>query len=242
MNPYSKIIFLIISIVFLSLQGIGQESTLKGTIKDPKGEPIPGVAIYLEAQTSKGTVSNAQGEFVLKVNSGDKIGVIFKGIGGSEKKEFFQLAPGQIKDFEIIYDNALTGKIIEITEKISDGITFRTLEIKLPTKLPVLNQGIEAYLIQAAVNIPSELSSSYSVRGGSFDENLVYVNEIQVYRPFLVRAGQQEGLSFPNPDMVNQIWRQNEFCVGYHLCETSKIFRVVSSGYVGNTIATRRLQ
>lgn len=205
MNPFSKFTILLVSLTLWSLHGFGQESTLKGTIKDPKGEPIPGIAIYLETQNTKGTVSNTQGEFVLKVNSGERIGVIFKGIGGSEKKEFFQLAPGQIKEFEIIYDNALTGKIIEITEKVSDGITFRTLDIKLPTKLPVLNQGIEAYLIQAAVNIPSELSSSYSVRGGSFDENLVYVNEIQVYRPFLVRAGQQEGLSFPNPDMVSSI-------------------------------------
>ena len=59
--------------------------------------------------------------------------------------------------------------------------------------------------MQAPVNFTSELSSSYNVRGGSFDENLVYVNDIEVYRPFLTRAGQQEGLSFPNPDMVERI-------------------------------------
>jgi hypothetical protein len=183
----------------------GQDAILKGNINDPQGNPIPGVAVYLEALPSKGTVSNSFGEFSLKIPPGENISIVFKGIGGNEKKELFSLYSGQTKVLQIVYDNALTGKIIEITEKISDGITFRTLEIKLPTKLPVLNQGIEAYLIQAAVNIPSELSSSYSVRGGSFDENLVYVNEIQIYRPFLVRAGQQEGLSFPNPDMVSSI-------------------------------------
>ena len=81
------------------------------------------------------------------------------------------------------------------------GLTV--LDAKLTRFIPTPLNGVEALLSgQLGVVMRNELSSGYSVRGGNFDENLVYVNDIEVYRPFLVRAGQQEGLSFPNPDMI----------------------------------------
>ena len=116
-------------------------------------------------------------------------------------------APSPIQEESIPV--ALVGRDILARAKNGTGktgaFTIPTLERidpKVATRIPSPRGTIEDLLIQAPVNFNSELSSGYNVRGGSFDENLVYVNDIEVYRPFLVRSGQQEGLSFPNPDMV----------------------------------------
>jgi hypothetical protein len=93
----------------------------------------------------------------------------------------------------------------EVIGEGGGGSDLRRIDPRVATRIPSPRGTIEDLLIQAPVNFNSELSSSYNVRGGSFDENLIVVNDVEVYRPFLVRAGQQEGLSFPNPDMVESI-------------------------------------
>ncbi|MBO75279.1 MAG: TonB-dependent receptor, partial [Flavobacteriales bacterium] len=105
------------------------------------------------------------------------------------------------------------GVALNTSEVVADGERTKPVQRinpKVAARIPSPRGTIEDLLIQAPVNFNSELSSGYNVRGGSFDENLVYVNDIEVYRPFLVRSGQQEGLSFPNPDMVESI----EFSAG----------------------------
>ena len=121
------------------------------------------------------------------------------------------------KEVQIEFDsstNLFLNIILESTVKIGEAYvisqseknsTLRRIDPRVAAKIPTPRGTIEDVLLQAPVNFTSELSSSYNVRGGSFDENLVYVNDIEVYRPFLTRSGQQEGLSFPNPDMVDRI-------------------------------------
>ncbi|MDP5075412.1 MAG: TonB-dependent receptor [Flavobacteriales bacterium] len=195
----------IILLSILSTFAFSQSATLKGVIKNSSGESVPGVIITCKEFPTIGTSSDNRGYFSLQLKSETTLTILFKGLGDEPVQNVFYLNNGDVKEVEVLLDNSLTTTTFEIFDKGKREGGFREIELKLPTRLPVMNQGIEGYLIQAAVNMPSELSSSYSVRGGSFDENLVYVNDIQVYRPFLVRSGQQEGMSFPNPDMVSSI-------------------------------------
>ena len=187
-----------------------QNATLKGIVVNTSGEGIPGVTLIQKDNLKNGTVTDASGKFTLFIPAELNITISVKGIGSEPKETIFNLRSGEIKEVEIMYDGTVMNKGLEVVDKRNQENQIITISTKLPTKLPTINQGIEAYLIQAPVNFPSELSSGFNVRGGSFDENLIYVNDIQVYRPFLVRAGQQEGLSFPNPDMVRKV----EFSAG----------------------------
>jgi hypothetical protein len=188
-----------------SATGYSQKATLKGMVINTFGESIPGIVIVEKQNPSNGTTTNIKGEFEIQIAAEVPITLLFKGVGNQPYEQTFQLISGSIKIIDVVYDNNITTGGLEIIDKRNQENQIISITTKLPTKLPTINQGIEAYLIQAPVNFPSELSSSFNVRGGSFDENLIYVNGIQVYRPFLVRAGQQEGLSFPNPDMVSQV-------------------------------------
>jgi hypothetical protein len=180
-----------------------QVASLKGTLRDLDGLPAAGVIIQQKDNTSNGTATDDIGQFILQLPAERAVTLIFKGIGAASIEREFRLKAGETRMVDLVYDNTASAGVITIRAEREGGM--KPIDTKLPTKLPTINAGIESYLLQMPVNFASELSSSYSVRGGSFDENLVYVNGIQVYRPFLVRAGEQEGLSFPNPDMVSNI-------------------------------------
>ena len=182
---------------------VAQTAMLKGRIRDLDGLPAAGVIILQKEFTNNGTATDDMGQFELEVPADFPVILIFKGIGAEPIEREFRLKSGEVRVFDLVYDNTATSGVITIRSD-REG-SMKPIVTKLATKLPTINAGIESYLLQMPVNFASELSSSYSVRGGSFDENLVYVNGIQVYRPFLVRAGEQEGLTFPNPDMVSNI-------------------------------------
>lgn len=190
-------------LALLPFTAFAQSGVLSGMVRDVEGHPAVGVFITQKDNVNNGTQTNENGKFTLTIPAGKAVVIIFKGIGADPIEKTFTLFDGEKRNVDLVYENVAETGTIEITENRESG--FRTIDTKLPTKLPTINPGIEAYLLSMPVNIASELSSSYSVRGGSFDENLIYVNGIQVYRPFLVRAGEQEGLSFPNPDMVSNI-------------------------------------
>jgi hypothetical protein len=193
----------VILFLFSPLVGFAQTATIRGVITNPDGVAIEGLLVTEKENPNNGTATNAVGRFTLIIPSGKDVVLIFKGIGSDPVERSIRLNNNEVREVQFHYDNTVSTSIVEIYGDRTSGM--RTIDTKLPTKLPTINPGIESYLLQAPVNFASELSSSYSVRGGSFDENLIYVNDIQVYRPFLVRAGEQEGLSFPNPDMVSDI-------------------------------------
>ena len=197
-----KLIFLLCSLL-LPVLVLAQSATLKGTLRDLDGLPASGVIVQQKDNSANGTATDDIGQFIILLPAERQVVLIFKGIGAVSVERAFNLKAGEVKSVDLVYDNTASAGVITIRAEREGGM--KPIETKLPTKLPTINPGIESYLLQMPVNFASELSSSYSVRGGSFDENLVYVNGIQVYRPFLVRAGEQEGLSFPNPDMVSNI-------------------------------------
>src|SRR5690606_35045974 len=123
------------------------------------------------------------------------------------------LEPNEDFEFNIVMNDTaeqMSEVVITTTNRVRvQGIT--TIEPEMIRRIPPANPGVENSLkTMAGVNMNNELSTQYAVRGGNFDENLVYVNEIEVYRPFLVRSGQQEGLSFTNTDLVQNV----EFSAG----------------------------
>ncbi len=191
-------------VFFISLSLSAQTATIKGIIKNIDREPIEGVAIsYLK----HGTISNEKGEYQLQVAANIEISIIFSHIAYNSIKKIVIIP----KNKSLRYSPFLTAKVEEITEVIVEdhkrdaqgNININTADI---SKIPGANQGVENILMTlAGVNNNNELSTQYNVRGGNFDENLVYVNGIEVYRPFLVRSGQQEGLSFVNGNMVQNI-------------------------------------
>ena len=190
-------------LMFLPMFSFAQTAELFGIVRDNKGVSLPGATV----QSNKGqvTVSDNYGFYQITLNANEALIISFSYVGKKTKSINVELAPGEdlerniiLEDNSIMTENAViygTGK--------QDFI--QRLEPKIASQLPSVRGTVEDLLLQAPVNFTSELSSSYSVRGGSFDENLVYVNDIQVYRPFLVRAGEQEGMSFPNTDMIERI-------------------------------------
>lgn len=181
-----------------------QQATIKGIIKNEQKHPIEGVAVTCN---NLGVTANSNGEYLLTIPANKKITVSFSHIS------FTTL----LKDFEVPANKTLRfSPILQLkTEKIKEVIVkdlkketqgFIQVNANEVQKIPGANEGVENVLMTLpGVQNNNELSSQYNVRGGNFDENLVYVNGIEVYRPFLVRSGQQEGLSFVNGAMVQNV-------------------------------------
>lgn len=183
---------------------IAQNATLKGTVKDSNKKPIEGVAVSYE---NHGTTTNKKGEYELSIPSNIEITVEFSHVSYKSifntvivpSKRTLRFSPTLITNVENISE-----VIVEDRKNDAEGII--TIDPANISKIPGANQGIENILMTlAGVNNNNELSTQYNVRGGNFDENLVYVNGIEIYRPFLVRSGQQEGLSFVNGNLIQNI-------------------------------------
>lgn len=179
---------------------------ISGVVKGHDGEPIEQVAIGIKEYANIHTLSNEKGFYSLNVEPNQTLTIIFQNISYSAHSYTFVAKPGE----KINYSPVLKFKndlgVVEVTDVKSRSSEMITLDAKVYTQLPSASGNIEDLLkTQMGVSSNNELSSGYSVRGGNFDENLVYVNDIEVYRPFLVRSGQQEGLSFANPNMVQNM-------------------------------------
>jgi len=198
----------ILSILFLifSIKAFSQNATAKvaGIVLDEKNQPVEGVNVsYL----SKSVSTNADGFYTITVPANQKVVLIFTHVSLKKITATLQLKPGENFEFHVaMSENAeqLNDVVITNNRRRVQGIT--TLEPETVRKNPSANAGVESVLKTfGGVSGNNELSSGYNVRGGNYDENLVYVNEIEVYRPFLIRSGQQEGLSFTNTDMVQNV-------------------------------------
>ncbi|MGM5470384.1 TonB-dependent receptor [Flavobacteriaceae bacterium LMO-SS05] len=185
--------------------GISQTATVKGVILDGSQAPIYNVNI--KAGTD-GTTSNENGFYELKVPANTNVTVEFTHLSHKRVVAIFNLKNGQELEFNpvmnIQIEQIATVIINSNTRQSVDGIS--TISPEILRNIKGAQPGVENILkTLPGVNISNELSTQYSVRGGNFDENLVYVNEIEVYRPFLIRSGQQEGLSFVNTDLVQNV-------------------------------------
>jgi hypothetical protein len=174
-------------------------------VKGGDGEILDNIAIGVKENPNLSTTTNDKGYYELNIESGKSITLIFYNINYSTFTKTLSVGNTNIELSPVLrFKNELTG--VEVTDIKSRSEESVRLDPKLYSQLPTPTGNIEDLIkTQMGVSSNNELSSGYSVRGGNFDENLVYVNDIEVYRPFLVRSGQQEGLSFANPNMVQNI-------------------------------------
>ncbi len=182
------------------------KGVIVGTITDTLYHPVELANITILG-TNTGTTTDENGRYRLKVNSNQKITLSISCLGYLNSNTVVQLADGERKEVNVKLISLSTS--IDGVSVISSRHKFSNIEkinIKDIELIPDASGNFESILKSLpGVSSSNELSSQYSVRGGNFDENLIYVNGIEVYRPFLVRSGQQEGLSFVNSDMVSGV-------------------------------------
>jgi len=200
----NKLIF-VFFFIFVSLSLLAQTARIKGVILDKNNQPVANVNV---SYSSIGTQSNKNGFYDLKVPANQKVTLVFTHVSLKKITITFSLDSNEQKEFNPVMSDQeeQMGEVIVTSNnrKLIQGIS--TIEPEVIRKIPGANAGIENILkTLPGVNSNNELSTQYAVRGGNYDENLVYVNEIEVYRPFLIRSGQQEGLSFTNTDLVQNV-------------------------------------
>ena len=199
---------LIFTLAFFSIKG--QEATVFGVIKDIDTDQFIDYVTVFEANTTNATESDSYGQFKLVIDAEKATEIKFSRIGyleasfkispmkaGSKRYLTIKLAP-ETSDLDIVIR----------ASRIEDGGMVRE-EVTEFKKLPTASGNFESVLPNIALGVTSgtggELSAQYNVRGGNYDENLIYVNDFEIFRPQLIRSGQQEGLSFPNIDMIRDL-------------------------------------
>ena len=197
---------LVVCLLFLTVKCFSQEVVLKGKVLDDKNAPIELAQVFVEGQLV-GTRCNLKGEYELSFQTADTVIVAYSMMGYQTRKRKL-VSPNDT----VVMNVKLLPLGIELGEVQVKDIRRQTsamTDVNIKDMKHMGNAsggGVEAIIAtQAGVSTHNELSSQYNVRGGSFDENSVYINDIEVYRPLLIRSGQQEGLSVINPDMVERV-------------------------------------
>ena len=182
-----------------------EDFTLKGKVIDEEGNALELVTISCAAQ-GKVTMSNLKGEFSISLNTADSVEVKFTMVGYGVRKRVFRRPKGKMT-VQIVMHPAATLNEITVTQRRRQTSQMEQLNTKDLKGNPSTTGNAVEELIQqqAGVSSHNELSSQYNVRGGSFDENSVYINQVELYRPLLISSGQQEGLSVINPNMVEKV-------------------------------------
>jgi hypothetical protein len=201
-----KATLLIISILF-SFTLYAQRIIISGTVKDQYGKPINGVTVA-QANSSNGTFTNDAGKYSIRIPKSRPATITFSCIGYQQVNQAVNYSANTELNITMVQDtNVLDSVNIEGRKRQTN--TFEQIgNIRSRTRfMPNASGGAVESLISTfgGVSATNELSSQYSVRGGNFDENIIYVNGMEIYRPLLVRSGQQEGLSFINPNMVQTV-------------------------------------
>ncbi len=200
-----KLLFLFIGLCFTAMLS-GQTAAITGVVLDENNNPLPDVNI---SSGDKGTSTDSNGFYILQLIPDQKTTLTFSHLGHENiVLENLILSTHETFEFNpVMKADAIQVDGVVVTptgEKSVEGITTLTPEVI--RRIPGANAGVENVLkLLPGVSSSNELSTQYSVRGGNYDENLVYVNGIEVYRPFLVRSAQQEGLSFVNADLVQDV-------------------------------------
>ena len=198
-----SVVLLSISLL-LSQALLAQTTVVYGYITNQNNEVIEGVSIEYKR---KGAITDAKGFYSINIPSGKKSNVIFTHLSYENQVHNFLLSANEQKRFDLVLKKEVTLiSEIELIDEVLRDQNVTTLDKKNINIITGPTGGVEGLISTlAGVSTKNEMSSQYSVRGGNFDENLVYVNGFEIYRPFLVRSGEQEGLSFVNSDMVENI-------------------------------------
>lgn len=192
--------------MLVTVTASAQTFTLQGRVTDENNEPIEFASVSCLKQ-GKMTMTSLKGEYSMQLHSADSVVIKFSMIGYKAKTRILRRPRGkQTLQIVLHSDENQLDEVTVTGKKIETGQMEDISKDHLKSLPSASGNAVEELIqSQAGVSTHSELSSQYNVRGGSFDENSVYIDNVEIYRPFLVRSGQQEGISVINPDMVEKI-------------------------------------
>ncbi len=199
--------FSVLILVFLFLTAAAQKKTafVSGKVVDENNNPLQKVSVVILGKLT-GTTTNDSGYFKIKVPADKAFALVFTFSGYKELQKNFYLSNNEEETTTITME--VGGKTLEAITVTDDNqrkdVGLAKINPKNALTLPSTIGGVEG-LIKILVGSNNELTSQYSVRGGNYDENLIYINDFEIFRPYLVRSGQQEGLSFINPEMAKNV-------------------------------------
>ncbi len=211
MNVFKQILPAVL-LVFLLVLPNGKAkaqsvATLNGSVTH-LSEPLQGVYVFVR-NINRGTQTDGAGKFNIRLPAETDLLIEVSYLGMATKKYNIRLKTGEVRQLNVgLEEEIKEGKTVEITGRrdLREQVSVTTLDPKIAKLMPSPFGDFNKVLATLpGVVSNSELSSTYSVRGGNYNENLVYVNDMEIYRPFLISAGQQEGLSFINPDLVKSV-------------------------------------
>ncbi|MEO8820586.1 MAG: carboxypeptidase-like regulatory domain-containing protein [Ginsengibacter sp.] len=196
-----------IFLLFSAISSFSQKKTayVSGKVIDENEDPVPGVTITILGKQN-GIVSSDSGVFHLQVPSEKAFALVFTHSGYNEEQKNFYLSRSEDEHITVrlVRSSKILQNVIISSEKERKETGLIKINPKNAAMLPSATGGVEG-LIKTLVGSNNELTSQYSVRGGNYDENLVYINDFEIYRPYLITNGNQEGLSFINPELVKNI-------------------------------------
>ena len=200
-----KLFITILMLIMSTIKVTADDFALKGKVIDEEGRALELVTVSCAAQ-GKIAMTNLKGEFSINLKTADSVEVRFTMVGYGVRKRVFRRPKGKMT-VQIVMHPAATLSEVTVTERRRQTSQTEQLNAKDLKQAPSTTGNAVEEMIQqqAGVSSHNELSSQYNVRGGSFDENSVYINQTEVYRPLLISSGQQEGLSVINPNMVEKI-------------------------------------
>ena len=196
---------MLLAMLLSSFAMMADDFTLKGKVVDNEENALEFVSVTCPKQ-GKVAMTNLKGEFEITLQSADSVEVRFSMVGYASRKRVFRNPKGKMT-VQIVLQPMEALQEVVITERRRQTTGTEQLDVKDIKLGPSTSGNAVEQLIQqqAGVSTHNEMSSQYNVRGGSFDENSVYINQVEIYRPLLISSGQQEGLSIINPDMVEKI-------------------------------------
>lgn len=202
---YPRILLFLLSLS-LCLGIRAQQATVYGKIIDEENKPVFSASVSIVGGT--GTTTDENGEYVLVITPTDKMELGVSHLNYERKRVPIKVAAGEKLQLDFkLNPSGMTIDAVEIRSERHEGTGTISINPEIAKIIATPGDPFMALVKAAGLGISSnnELSSGYSVRGGNFDENLIYVNDVEIYRPFLARSGQQEGLSFVNADMVDNV-------------------------------------
>lgn len=202
---YTLLILLMIPFMLFGQQK--EDAMIYGKIVDDSGNVIELVNVAVMG-SSYGTSSNSRGQYELYLPSDTDLEIVFSFVGYKQETRNIKLKKGEERKIDVVMEyTSVTLPDAVVSDRKIKSATITRLDARKITFVPSSGAGGVEDLVKTLPGVSStnELSSQYNVRGGNFDENLIYINGIEVYKPFLVGSGQQEGMSVINPRLVSNI-------------------------------------
>lgn len=196
---------LLLSLISFIAAAQNKTATITGIVMDDNENPLSGISVVILGKNA-GIVTNDSGRFEIKVAAEKALALVFSHTGYSNTQKNFFLSPGETET--VIIRMVRSGKVLDEVvvkdEKEREETGLVKVNPKTAINIPSTIGGVEG-LIKTLVGSNNELTSQYNVRGGNYDENMIYINDFEIYRPYLVSSGQQEGLSLINPELARNV-------------------------------------